>query len=265
MLLTVDGIECTYDEHPALMDVSLSIKSHTVTGIIGPNGSGKSTLLRAMSRALRPKVGTCLLDGKDLYKMPGNRVARSISVVPQNGAPSFPFTVMEMVLMGRTPYLRRLEFERPEDIEISMRAMRRTGVLDYANRPVTTLSSGERQRVLIARALAQEPRVFLLDEPTSHLDMKYQVEIMDLISQLARQDGLACGVVLHDINLAARYCDELIMLESGRVYRSGTPWEVLTPDNIREVYGVEALVMKHPVFDCPLVIAVGAGGDKEGR
>ncbi|HHY46800.1 MAG TPA: ABC transporter ATP-binding protein, partial [Firmicutes bacterium] len=144
------------------------------------------------------------------------------------------------------------------------RAMSRTGVLGLAFRPIDTLSGGERQRVIIARALAQEPQVLLLDEPTSHLDVRYQVEIMELIISLSHVDGLACGVVLHDINLAARYCDLIVMMKSGGIHCQGRPWDVLTPENIMDVYGVASIVMKHPILECPLVVTLEAGAKGPG-
>lgn len=256
MRLDVFSIRCTYGIIVALDDVSLSVGSGEFVGVLGPNGSGKSTLLRAIAGAVRPVRGRVTLDGRDIREMGAKAVARNIAVVPQNGHVPFSFSVRDIVLMGRAPHLGRFSSEGTHDIEVARQAMEATSVLQFASRSITGLSYGERQRVTVARALAQEPRILLLDEPTSHLDLKYQVDIMDLVWSLSRRNGLAVVAVLHDVNLASQYCDKIVMLCKGRQVAAGMPKEIITPESIGDVYGVRAVVERHPVNGSPQVVLV---------
>lgn len=244
-----------YGAEPILKGVSIELGEAAFLGVIGPNGSGKTTLLRAMSRALPPMSGFVELDGKNIYSIPARDFARRVAVVPQDTLVAFDFTVLEIALMGRSPRLGRFAVESSRDVAIAMDALARTGTSHLKDRPVNTLSGGERQRVMVARALAQEPDVLLLDEPTSHLDISFQFEIMDLIKSLNRERGLTVLAVLHDLNLASAYCENLIMIGQGEVRASGPPEEVITSANIRRVYGAEVWVRKHPATGRPYVIA----------
>jgi cobalamin transport system ATP-binding protein len=192
-----------------------------------------------------------LLDGRDLYRLSAREVARRLAVVAQDNTVYFDFLVRDVVLMGRAPHLSRFGIERPQDYAIAQECMAATNTLIFANRPITSLSGGERQRCMIARALAQQPAVLLLDEPTAHLDISYQIEILDLTRRLTGERGLATVVVLHDLNLASQYCDHLVLLAEGRVVASGPPAEVVTEEHIRRAYGAAVRVHPHPVTGRP--------------
>ncbi len=252
---TVDNVHAGYNGTEILQGVSVELKGSEFASIIGPNGSGKTTLLRSMSRVLRPSSGSVRLDGKDIYSIPAREFAKKVAVVPQDTLVAFDFSVLEIVLMGRSPRLGRFAVEGNKDTDIALAALTRTGTVHLKDRQINALSGGERQRVLVARALAQEPDVLLLDEPTSHLDISYQFEIMDLVKSLNRERGMTVLAVLHDLNLASQYCDRLIMVGQGKVQADGSPEEVVTSDNIRRVYGAEVWVRRHPATGRPYVIA----------
>jgi iron complex transport system ATP-binding protein len=251
--LDVLGVECSYGAVKVIDGMAFSIKQGCFAGIIGPNGSGKSTLLRCISRALKPVRGTVLLEGESLYKMSPREAARKMAVVPQETAVNFPFTVEEIIMMGRSPHLGRFQAEGKRDYEITGRSMDLTNTRHLAGRQVTAISGGERQRVIIAKALAQEPELILLDEPTSHLDINQQVEILSLLQRMNREGGLTILAVFHDLNLAAQFCDLMILMQKGKAYRVGKPEDVLTVDSIKEVYGTRVLIKKHPVTGRPTV------------
>ena len=236
-----------------LRGVTLEVRQGDFTGIIGPNGSGKTTLLRVIDGILPPQEGAVYLDGVPVGKMKRDAVARMIAVVPQETAMVFPFAVQEVVLMGRAPHLKPWEFERGRDLQIARRAMERTDTAALTNRNMNALSGGERQRVLIARALAQEPGIMLLDEPTAFLDIRHQVEFFDLIKTLNREQRLSVLAVTHDVNLAALYCDRIVLLHNGRIHSMGRPAEVITAENIREVYGIDVIVEKNAVTGLPQI------------
>jgi len=264
MELSVRGVTFSYDDIAVqedtnvLSDISFKLEGGEVLGIIGPNGSGKTTLLRCINMTLGPRKGTILIDGRNILELDRKEIARHIGVVPQSAATDFPFSVFDVVLMGRTPWLDRFSGESSKDIEIARNAMEVTGTLHLAARPMDELSGGERQRVIIARALAQQPGILLLDEPTLHLDIKHQLEILELVRRLAKEKGLMVVLVSHDLDLAARYSDRLLLLRDGRVFSTGAPKEVLTVENIREVYGVSAEIVygswtgtPHVILDLP--------------
>ncbi|MDO9536809.1 MAG: ABC transporter ATP-binding protein [Thermoplasmata archaeon] len=239
MKLEINGIDFHYDSVKALEEITFEVNEGEVLGIIGPNGSGKSTLLRCINRVLEPKIGSVLIDGENISGLDRREIARNIGVVPQSSTIHFPFTVFDIVLMGRTPHLGRLDRETSKDLEIAKNAMTITNTLHLTDRPIDEVSGGERQRVIIARALAQEPKILLLDEPTLHLDINHQLEIIELIKRLARKNRLIAVLVSHDLNLANRYSDRLILLRSGRIFSIGKPEDVVTKENIREVYNIE--------------------------
>ncbi len=253
VVLEVHDVACAYDAMPALDGVTVDVDAGEMLGVVGPNGSGKTTLLRVLDALLRPTRGAVRLDGADLAAVSRKAVAKVIGVVPQASAPGFGFTTLEIVTMGRAPHLHPLAPEGADDEAAVRQAMERTDTWQLRHRPIDTLSGGERQRVLLARALAQTPRVLLLDEPTAHLDLKYQLEMMALVHALAR-DGLAVVAAVHDLNLAAQFCDRLVMLNRGRIAAVGSPAEVLTAAALLAVYGTEVVVEHHPATGRPHIV-----------
>jgi iron complex transport system ATP-binding protein len=238
-ILTLEGVSFSYGAAPLFRDLGFTVRSGEFIGLLGPNGCGKTSLLQLIAGVSRPERGRILLQGKSLNEIPRNEIARMVSVLPQETFVEFPFTALEVVLMGRSPYLKRFQWEGPRDLEIAQEAMRLTDCLEFAERDVRSLSGGERERVLLARALAQEPKILLLDEPTTHLDLKHQSEIFRLLRKLHVQQGLTLIVVLHDLNFAATACQRLLLLAGGRLQADGAPADVLKAGTIREVFGAE--------------------------
>jgi iron complex transport system ATP-binding protein len=255
-ILTAERVSAAFGDRRALDHVSLTAAAGQVVGLVGPNGAGKTTLLRVLSGVLAPASGRVLLDGVDLALLGAAQRARLIAVVPQRAAIPDGFRVAEVVLMGRAPYLGRFGAESAHDYQVAEQAMLVTETLAYARRYGTELSGGEQQRVVLARALAQEPRVLLLDEATAHLDLKHQARVLVMARELAAS-GIVVVVALHDLNLAAQYADRLIMLDCGRVEADGSPVEVLTAARLQAVYGVDAVVAPHPRLGTPMVALVG--------
>ena len=247
MALEIKGVDIFYGSLKVLEGVDFSAAHGELLGIIGPNGSGKTTLLRTISRILKPKIGTILLEGKEVREMKDKEFSRNFAAVPQDTTVNFDFSVLDIVLMGRNPHLGRIELESEKDIEIARRSMKLTNCWHLAERQITELSGGERQLVIIARALTQEPRVLLLDEPTSHLDINYQIEIMELMMRLTSHEGLIVIAVIHDLNLAAQYCDHLVLLDKGKIVAMGSQQDVLTAENIKKTFGADVIVKRHAV------------------
>ena len=240
-LLEARSLEFRYGGEPVIDELSLTLHAGEILGVIGPNGCGKSTLLRLLSGVLEPARGEVWLRGRPLREHSRVQVARAMAVVPQETAIEFPFSVTEMVLMGRSPHLRGFAFEGDRDLAVARAAMRRTGVLHLEQRSIHELSGGERQRVILARALAQEADILLLDEPGAFLDIRHEVEIYDLLQEV-RGDGRSIVTVLHDLNLAALYCDRVALIKAGRLVRVGTPSEVITYGLLTEVFEVDVYV-----------------------
>ena len=228
-----------------LRDVSVRIAPGSLTGLLGPNGCGKTTLLRLLSGVLKPELGSVRLGDREIRTLSPRALAQQIAVVPQETHPAFDFTVMEMVLMGRHPHLGAFQLEGPADIAIAREAMTATGITHLAGRAYMTLSGGEKQRVVIASALAQQPKVLLLDEPTASLDLGYQLEIASLLKQLNRERGVTMVLATHDLNLAASVCDTLLLVREGRVLMQGGARDVLTSSTVEQLYGVIADVSFH--------------------
>lgn len=245
-VLAARDLHCGYDDFAVIRGVDLDLLEREFLGLIGPNGSGKTTLLRALTGRLRPTSGDVLLDGRPIAQIPRREVARRLAVVPQISSPPFEFTVREIVAMGRSPHLGRLQAEGPQDQQAVEAAMALTGISGLSSRPVTELSGGEYQRVVIARALAQKAPLMLLDEPAAHLDIGHQVEIFDLLLRLNRDEERSILCVSHDLNLAARYCDRLIAVSDGAITAAGTPSDILTAEFVGSLYGCEVRVDADP-------------------
>ncbi|MCK4949479.1 MAG: ABC transporter ATP-binding protein [Thermoplasmata archaeon] len=254
MLLRIDGVSCSYDSAMVLKDVTFDVPSGTLFGIVGPNGCGKTTLIRCVSRVLAPVGGVVWLDNELLSGMSFRDVASKVGVVPQTTRPGFAFTAYEIVAMGRTPYIGRLQMESEEDLAVIKGAMLSTDCWHLRSRTFSELSGGEQQRVVIARALAQEPRVLLLDEPTSHLDLGYQLQIMDMIEGLAGERNLIVVAIFHDLNMAVRYCENVVLLNEGKVEEVGGTLDVLTNENIERVYGVKVAIERSPSTGLVMIV-----------
>ncbi len=241
----VYGRSSAADAVPAVRDVTVGVTRGSLTGLLGPNGCGKTTLLKLLSGVLQPSGGDVTLDGRPLSALSRRAAARHIAVVPQETHPAFDYTVMEMVLMGRHPHLGAWQLEGPADLAIAGDALAATGTSHLAHRAFVTLSGGEKQRVVIAGALAQAPDVLLLDEPTASLDLGYQLEVASLLRRLNRDRGVTMVLATHDLNLAASLCRSIVMMRGGRVLAQGETREVLTPALIRQLYDVDADVRFH--------------------
>ena len=243
MRLRVRDVEFSYASIPVIKDICLEVAESEILGIVGPNGAGKSTLIRCIDRILAPQKGTVLLDGKDIKKLNRMEIARKMGYVPQSASQIFSTTVFDTVLMGRRPHLSWRSNEK--DIGKVLEVLQMLKIEDLAMRDINELSGGQKQKVFIARALAQEPDVLLLDEPTSNLDIKHQLEVMEIIKNIVRDKGISAVIAIHDLNLAARYSDRIVMMDNGRIFAAGNPSSVLTQDNIKLVYGVEVIVSNH--------------------
>lgn len=242
MRLDVAAVAVALSGRRIVNEVTLHVAPGEIVGLIGPNGSGKSTLLRSVYRMLRPAAGYVRLDDDDVWQLSARESARRTGVVVQETPSDFEFTVAEVVQMGRTPHKGMLAADTADDAQIVAAALRRVNMLSFTERQFNTLSGGEKQRVLVARALAQQPKFLVLDEPTNHLDIHYQLEILELVKSL----GITTLITLHDLNLAAAYCQRLYLLRAGQIVSSGTPEEVLTPALLRDVFQVDAICGQHP-------------------
>ncbi|MBW1845102.1 MAG: ABC transporter ATP-binding protein [Deltaproteobacteria bacterium] len=257
--LCFEDVALKFGEHEILKGVSLEVPEGAVVALAGRNGAGKTTLLRVASRVLRPSAGRVSIRGTPIDEFSRRDLAKELAVVPQDTPVSFPFRVIEVVLMGRSPHLGVLGFESRADVALARDVMARVGIEEFADRSILDLSGGERQLVLIARALTQEPRVLLLDEPTAHLDLAHRVAVLDLVRDFAR-DGRSALVISHDLALSARASDRLALLAEGRVLDCGRPADVLTPVNLMAAFGIRADVIQAP-DGSPLVIPRSAASD----
>lgn len=251
MKLNISGLEFNYSSSPILRDINMELAPSEVLGIVGPNGAGKSTLLKCINRILKPTDGCILLDGRDMNDMNQMELARSIAYVPQASSTIFPATVLDTVLMGRRPHINWRSCER--DVQKVLGILKLMNIEDLALRDVNELSGGQQQRVVIARALAQEPKIILLDEPTSNLDVRHQLEVMETLSSLVDRQGISAIMAVHDLNLASRFSDRLLIMKKGMIINAGTPLEVLTPENISSVYGIESEIV-YTKRGAPLIV-----------
>ncbi|MCM3502018.1 ABC transporter ATP-binding protein [Microbacterium sp. P26] len=255
--LSAEGLTLAYADRTIVDDLDLVLPAGRITAIVGANGCGKSTLLRALARLLPPKAGRVILDGKALHERPTKEVARILGLLPQSPIAPEGIAVADLVGRGRHPHQRALARWSARDYEVVAEALAATGISDLADRSVDELSGGQRQRVWIAMALAQETDILLLDEPTTFLDVAHQVDVLDLLTDLNRDRGTTTVMVLHDMNMAARYADHLVALRDGRVVAAGDPSAVMTSELIAEVFGLDALVVPDPVSGTPLVLPRG--------
>ena len=252
--LRTHGLGYAYGRRAVLNEVELSADPGEVVGLVGPNGSGKSTLLRILSGVLDGYDGEACVDGREVSELARRELAVLLAVVPQEPTFSFPFTALEIVLMGRHPHLAGLAFESERDVALAREALERCGAGKLAERPIQQLSAGERQRVVFAKALAQQPRALLLDEPASFLDIRHQVELYDIVREQAQQNGRTVLTVLHDLNLAAEYCDRIYLLQQGRIVAGGATESVLTYANLTRVFETEVYVDTHDLTGRLLIL-----------
>ncbi|MEU5399620.1 ABC transporter ATP-binding protein [Streptomyces sp. NPDC005963] len=252
--LSTRGLTLSYDDRTVVEGLDLAVPDGRITVIVGPNACGKSTTLRALGRLLKPAGGAVILDGRELSRIPSRKVAQSIGLLPQTPVAPESITVADLVSRGRQPHQHWWQQWSQEDERAVTDAMDRTSVTELADRSVDELSGGQRQRVWIAMALAQETELLLLDEPTTFLDIAHQVEVLDLVRQLNDERGRTVVAVLHDLNQAARYGDHLVAMKAGRIVAEGPPSDVVTADLVREVFGLEAVVVPDPVTGSPLVV-----------
>jgi len=252
--LKIEDIESGYIDNLVVKGVSFSVKKAEFIGIIGPNGGGKTTLLKTLSHIIKPSKGSVFLEEENIHSLSAFSLAKKLAMVGQGLVSIFSFTVEEIVLMGRSPYIGFLGHERKEDIKKVNHALKRTGLIALKERPIDELSAGERQRVLIARALAQEPKLLLLDEPTAHLDIGYQIDILDLVKSLQKDSGLTILCVLHDLNLASQYCDKLLLLDKGRITGFDTPKNILKYDILEKTFNATCIVDENLLAGKPVVI-----------
>jgi iron complex transport system ATP-binding protein len=263
--LTATGLSAGYGEDEILHGLDLAVPPGKITVIVGANACGKSTLLRAMSRLLSPRKGQVLLDGKSIHRTPPRDLARTLGLLPQSPIAPEGITVADLVSRGRHPHQSLFSRWTRADDEAVDAALTATKTSDLAERPVDELSGGQRQRVWIAMALAQQTEILLLDEPTTFLDISHQVEVLDLLTDLNHARGTTVVMVLHDLNLAARYADYLVAMTDGSVHVSGLPQDVLTEDNVRQVFGLQSRIITDPTSGRPIMLPIGRHRMAEGR
>ncbi len=252
--LAMDKAVLGYGKYTVLNDISFSVRPGEMVGLIGPNGCGKSTVIKALSGIIPLFAGKVLLDGKDIRQVTRRELAKMLGVVPQIPLLPSAYSALEIVLMGRNPHMGLFQFEGARDINIALNAMERTGTIELADRRVAELSGGEIQCLMVARAIAQETQAVLLDEPTANLDIGRQITVLELVRNMCLRSNLTVLAVLHDLNLAAQYCDRLILLHDKNVQAEGIPAKVITGDNIGRVYGVQNCVYTHPMNGLPVVL-----------
>ncbi len=252
--LRIESLVAGYGGEPVLHGIDAEIPKSRMTAIVGPNGCGKSTLLRAAGRLLKPTSGAVTLDGHPVGELPTRELAQRLGLLPQTPLAPEGISVADLVARGRAPHQRWWEQWSREDSDAVERALERCELVGLRDRPIDQLSGGQQQRAWIALALAQDPRILLLDEPTSHLDLSHQIELLELLRRLCDEGGSTVVVVLHDLNLASRFADHLLAMRDGRVVRSGSPAEVVDEDTIADVFGLRVKVIADPVSGSPLVI-----------
>jgi iron complex transport system ATP-binding protein len=254
--LKVKDVEFRYASVPILKNICIELAASEMLGVVGPNGAGKSTLLRCIDRILKPQRGSILLDEREIKKMSMIELAKKLGYIPQSTAQVFPATVFDTVLLGRRPHVGWRSGEK--DRKKVLKALRMLNIEKFAMRDINELSGGQQQKVFIARALTQEPDVLLFDEPTSNLDIKHQLEVMEIIKNIVREKEISAIMAIHDLNLASRYADRIIMMNGGEIFSAGDSVSVLTPESIKQVYGVEAEV--HNIHGRPYIVPIRSVG-----
>lgn len=255
--INAQSLTLAYDNSTIIDGLSVVIPSGEITTLVGPNGCGKSTLLRGISRLLKPKQGSVMLNAQDIWRLPTKELAKQLGILPQGPVAPEGLTVHELVAQGRYPHQSWFQQWSLEDEKVTLEALEITGITDFADRPLDTLSGGQRQRAWIAMTLAQDSDVILLDEPTTFLDLAYQIDVLDLLHDLNCQRGKTIIMVLHDLNHACRYASHIIALSSGRIAAQGKPGDIVTESMVREVFGIECRIITDPVTDTPLCIPLG--------
>jgi iron complex transport system ATP-binding protein len=255
-LLSVDGLKFGFGDRPVLDGVSFTVRGGDLLALIGPNGSGKTTLLKSLLGILKPAAGIIRLAGRNANSLSRREIARQVGYVPQDSSVSFPLTALEFVLQGRFAHGRLLGFESDKDVIEAHWAMKMTGTLELARRPVTELSGGERQRVTVARALAGRPRLLLLDEPVANLDVSHQIKTLDLVRSLTDDGQMSAVVVTHELNLAAEFATAALMLKKGKVLAHGSPDQVFTEQALSTLFGADLLVDKNPISGAPRITLI---------
>ena len=260
--LVAEQLHIAYIDRPIVENLNLSIPPRKITALVGANGSGKSTILKTMARIMSPRSGSVLLDGKSIHKQPTKEVAKQLAILPQNPSAPEGLTVGELVSYGRFPHQRGFAALSKEDKRIVEWALRVTGMSDYADRPVDQLSGGQRQKAWIAMSLAQQTDILFLDEPTTFLDMAHQLEVLKLLQKLNAEEGRTIVMVVHDLNHATRFAHHLVAIKQGKVVCEGAPEHVVTEDVLREVFGIEALIIPDPHTGVPLCLPYGLAGEQ---
>ena len=242
MQINIKGLQFSYTSVPILDDINLNLDGKKLVSILGPNGVGKSTLIHCINKILTPKGGVVLMDGKDVKEITVKEMSKIVGYVPYSANDSFPLSVVDTVLMGRHPHSKWGSLDN--DLRIVYETLEQLGITHLAMRSFNELSAGQHQKVMLARGLVQEPEVLLLDEPTSNLDVRHQIDVTKLLKKMVSEKGILTIMISHDINIAAKYSDEIIMMHDGKIFATGTPKEVITEDNLRTVYGVECVVVE---------------------
>ena len=242
MRITINGLAFSYSSTPVLKDIEMDLSGSKFVSILGPNGVGKSTLIHCINKILSPTKGTVMLDDREVKTISIKEMAKIIGYVPYSANDTFPLTVVDTVLMGRHPYSRWNSLD--DDLDIVYDTLKRLGIAHLAMRSFNELSAGQHQKVMLARGLVQQPKVLLLDEPTSNLDVRHQLDVTEMLRDLAHENNILVIMISHDINIAAKYSDEIIMMHAGSIYAVGTPKEVITPENLKVVYGVNSTVIE---------------------
>lgn len=256
--LMANRVQLGYDNRVVVNDLTFSVPDGKITAIVGPNACGKSTLLRALARLLRPRSGSVLLDGDQIHRLPTKEVARRLGLLPQSPIAPEGILVVDLVSRGRTPHQKLFQQWSEKDEAAVRAALVATRTLELADRPIDELSGGQRQRVWIAMAIAQETDLLLLDEPTTFLDIAHQVEVLDLVDNLNAQQDRTVVIVLHDLNMACRYAHHLVAMRDGDIVAEGNPSEIITEETVRDVFGLECVVVPDPISGTPMVVPIGA-------
>ena len=259
MKINIEGVEFSYSSTPVLKDITAVIEGPSFVSILGPNGVGKSTLIHCINKILQPTGGTVMIDEKNVKDITIKEMAKIVGYVPYSANDTFPLTVVDTVLMGRHPHSHRGTLDA--DLDIVYETLDMLGILDLAMRSFNELSAGQHQKVMLARGLAQEPKILLLDEPTSNLDVRHQIDVAKMLRRLSREKNILVIMICHDINIAAKYSDKILLLKEGTIYASGTPKEVITEQNLEDVYGVKSLIIDDD--DSPHVVLKDSIPDKK--